>query len=195
MAPETYVFELTEGFVTLGKSMFPAIRFEQQDFLTWKGEVDVFDLVSLIDVLEHVVNPGPFLQRLATRCRLLLLKTPLETTGEWRGNRPIGASGVAHPDGHVNFFSPRSLESLLTANGFRLLRSRVVKTVIPPGGELALAPEFLPPTLTPLTSGVRHHLRVLKRAVLNMVPYRAIRPWFGGGDHMCLCVSTHDNMQ
>ena len=131
--------------------------------MTWKGEVDVFDLVSLIDVLEHVVNPGPFLQRLATRCRLLLLKTPLETTGELRGSRPIGDSGDAHPDGHVNFFSPRSLETLLSANGFRLLRTRVVKTIIPPGGELALSPEFLPSTIVPLTSGARHHLRVFKQ--------------------------------
>jgi hypothetical protein len=189
IAPETFVFELADGFTSLGKSLFPAIRFEQHDFLTWKGGVDVFDLVSLIDVLEHVIEPDRFLQQLAARCRVLILKTPLETTGEWRGNRRYGDAGADHPDGHVNFFSPQSLESLLTSNGFTVLRSHVVKTIIPPGGDLALDPEHVPRTGGPWTLGWRQHFRTLKRAVVNMVPYRVLRRFVGGGDHLCVCVS------
>jgi hypothetical protein len=189
--PESYVFELAEDFVSLGKQFFPSIHFVQQDVLTWQGDVDVFDLAALIDVLEHVVDPGPFLQKLSQRCRFLLLKTPLETTGEWRGGRPFGNSGAEHPDGHVNFFTPRSLESLLTANGFQLLRTHVIKTIVPPGGELSLTPEHLPPSSVPWTTGWRHHRRTFKRALLSMLPYRLLRRWYGGGDHLCVCLSTN----
>lgn len=186
--PRTAVFEISSGFVDIGKVLFPQIEFIKKEFTEETDDVEIFDLVTLFDVVEHVVSLEPFLQSVASRSRYVMLKTPMETTGDWRGNKPPTFKGQDHPDGHVNFFSPSVYESLLRANGLDIIKSHLINSIVPSGAEMALIPESPQP-------GFRYLLRSPKRfAALALRKFPGIswqlkRKILSGGDHLCLCRS------
>lgn len=195
--PTTVVFELAPEFISLGELLFPDIRFVQGGIESFNTASDApFDLVTMLDVVEHLTEPGAFLQTLATRARFVLLKTPLETTGEWRGSRPPALQGKDHSDGHVNFFTPASYERLLRGSGFRILEKRILWTIIPRGAELALSPEneHLRKRRLSAQEMVLHPQSAIRKAgrlVLQCVPlpFGLVRKLTGGGNHLCLAQS------
>lgn len=83
--PVTKVFEIAPDFIKLGKQLFPYIDFVQGDFKEWNHEPKVFDLITLFDTIEHIVDPHTFLRAVASHSKFALLLTPMETSGEWRG--------------------------------------------------------------------------------------------------------------
>lgn len=192
VVPTTFVFELAAGFTDIGSTLFPRIRFSTTDFTRWSGEPRCFDLVTLLDVIEHVMNPEKFLSEVAARSRYLLLKTPMETSGEWFGSVPPSQSGVSHPDGHVNFFAPSDYEALLARSGMEILTAMLLPTIVPPGADQILTPETKPASLRELTSrpalGVSALLTCLSRR--HIISWKLIRRIVGGGDHICLCRSS-----
>lgn len=186
-APSTTVFELGEEFVRLGSQMFPRVRFVRADFAEWV-EFEPFDLVTLFDVVEHVPDADRFLRRVAEASRYMILKTPLETGGDWRGGRAWFEPGASHPDGHVHFFTPANLERLLRTNGLDLLERQVLRTIVPAGLEEALLPESLGSLVARKARAVTLRERVAG-LLQRRLPFRLARKYFGGGEHLCLCRS------
>jgi hypothetical protein len=185
--PRTLLFEISPEFTKIGRQLFPQIEYVESEFGAWKGDIDRFDLITLFDIVEHVVDPEPFLRDISERCRYVMLMTPLETSGEYRGNRAPNESGDTHKDGHVNFFSTASYEELLSRSGLEILDSHVIRTLAPNGAELALSPEN-----TSLRRRPRFLLRpraLMKRAFFNFpgISWRWKRKLFGGGHHISLC--------
>lgn len=190
-APKTSVFELGSGFVKLGSEMFPAIEFIRGDFAEGDAGAGVFDLVTLFDVVEHVPEAGRLLRRVAEASRYAILKTPLETGGEWRGGKPFFEAGASHPDGHVHFFTPAALEHLLESNGLEILERRVVQTIVPAGSDGILLPEGTGSPVR-LGAGTRTATTFRERVagmILRYLPFGLTRGYFGGGEHLCLCRS------
>ena len=77
-----------------------------------------FDVVTAIEVIEHVADPVPFLSGLRDLLRpggLLFL-----TTGNAAPHRDdLARWNYVIPEIHVSFFEPRTLERALIAAGFR----------------------------------------------------------------------------
>ncbi|MFH1718659.1 MAG: methyltransferase domain-containing protein [Planctomycetota bacterium] len=97
--PNTSVFEISPEFVATGKLLFPYINFVDGRIECVDGDSKAFDLVTLFDVVEHISSPGVFLKALSRRTKFVLLKTPMETSGEWRGSRPPARQGNDHAGG------------------------------------------------------------------------------------------------
>ncbi|MEM9122049.1 MAG: class I SAM-dependent methyltransferase [Pseudomonadota bacterium] len=96
------------------------------DVLAEIGEVD---LVSMINVLEHVPHPSDFIDwanQLLQPGGLLLLTVPNDFNGFQRTLRATGATDAwwISPHHHLNYFSFETLENLVKAHGFEpLLRT------------------------------------------------------------------------
>lgn len=185
--PRIIVFELAPGFVQTGKMLFPRIEFVEADFREWSGDVAVFDLLTLFDLVEHLVDPEAFLQHVAAHSRYAMLKTPMETPGEWRRPKPPSQVGANHPDGHVNFFSPRTYEALLTRCHLEIIGGCLVPSIVPPGARMLLLPEEF--NAAAAGTAIGRAKEWFKRIALACVPFRWARKVVGGGDHLCLCRS------
>jgi hypothetical protein len=187
--PRTAVFEISPEFVRTGKILFPYIEFIEENFSDWKGDIPCFDVITLLDVIEHVVDPGSFLRDISAKSKYVLLKTPMETSGEWRGNKPPINQGENHVDGHINFFTPKSYERLLEASNLDIVESHMIRTIVPSNAMAILVPE------QPNTTGLKNAFRQPKRVFIDVlrnfpgVPWKLKRKIFGGGDHICLCKS------
>lgn len=90
-----------------------------------------FDLIYLIDLVEHLYDPDAALANVRSALRdkgVVLVQTPYElfhwekiAQALWEGKRP----GAIAPDAvpyHVTFFNPRTLALLLIKNGFKILK-------------------------------------------------------------------------
>lgn len=196
--PHTVVFEISPDFVTMGQMLFPHITFIEGQFSQSHGAPSPFDLVTMFDVLEHVVDPGALLEEVAARSRYTMLMTPMETSGEWRGNRPPASQGAAHHDGHINFFYPAAYETLLRSSGLDILESSVIRRVMPFNAWLALCPEDRKPlSLLDKLRRPKKLMRMLAepgrllRQLLECpcIPFPLARRLVGGGYHVCLCKS------
>jgi hypothetical protein len=181
--PECKVFELSSEFATVGRQLFPYIDFVLQDFREWNGTPKTFDLVTLFDLVEHLVDPEEFLSKLALHMRLALLKTPMETLGEWRGGKPLTDKiGDSHRDGHINFFTPKSFLELLKRSHLEIVgKWRLISSIVPSGAERIL----IPGTSTP--KGILGLLTLkTHRMAWRILPKVLIEKIRGGGDLVCL---------
>ncbi len=105
---------------------------------------DHFDLVSAVEVVEHLVNGDNLIRnsyRVLKRGGHLILSTPnlaswmnrlllpmgyqpvhMEPSLEFAVGSLLGVRRKERPFGHVKLFTPRALLELLTSNGFRVKR-------------------------------------------------------------------------
>jgi hypothetical protein len=190
--PQATIFEIASDFVKIGRQLFPDLHFVEGEFESWAGTPGSFDLVTLYDVLEHVIDPESLLRCVAARSRYVLLKTPMETTGPWRDARPLSEGGDAHPDGHIQFFSPKPYEALLERCGLDVLKSRLLPTVVPLGARLALVPERMAKPSSGPVAIMKHCFCDAVRAIHLGMPaflFKGVRKIIGGGTHLCLCRS------
>jgi 2-polyprenyl-6-hydroxyphenyl methylase/3-demethylubiquinone-9 3-methyltransferase len=90
-------------------------------------DIAPFDLVSCMEVIEHVEEPALFLSHLARMLRpdgLLILSTPNRTARSRLAMITIGEGLNLVPKGTHDwsrFFKPEELEELLTAQGLRVI--------------------------------------------------------------------------
>lgn len=175
--PETSVFEISEDFLKIGKQLFPTINFYSKSFESLESRPTIYDLVSLFDIVEHLPDPKPLLKAVAFKSKFVLLKTPLQTSGEWFGSKPQKIQGMNHPDGHVQFFSKETYEKLLLECGLEIIKSKTVNSIVPYEGRDVLIPErdYKYPKLIYL--------------LYSILPNYFIRKIRGGGDHLALCKS------
>lgn len=190
--PETKVFEISSDFITSGKQLFPYIGYIQDDFCLWNGTPKVFDLVTMFDVIEHIPNPISFLSVVANHSKFALIKTPLETGGDWFGGKPPVKQGNEHTDGHINFFTPRTHRELLEKSGFDIVSAQCVFSIVPSAAEDILNPE----DINPGDSSELVILKMIKRVgrILvdkKIIPYYFMRKIYGHGDHLCLVKSAN----
>ncbi len=191
--PKSKVFEISPDFARIGRLLFPQLEFVEEDFALWSGSPNRFDLVSMFDVIEHIPEPAVFLRSVASRTKYALLKTPMETSGEWRGSRPPPLQGAQHEDGHVNFFDPGPYMRMLEECGFEIIEWHLIADIVPRGiAKTILCPEEKIELLNsrPLTPA-----QMLRRVIgfplkLSPAVFKYTRRLMGGGDHLCLAKST-----
>jgi 2-polyprenyl-3-methyl-5-hydroxy-6-metoxy-1,4-benzoquinol methylase len=110
-----------------------------------------FNIIACLDVIEHIVMPGEFLQKiksLLSNNGLLILSTPNFSglVSKLLGNR----DPFLIPPEHLNFFTKRGLKELIKANGFEVTK---VKTFgfITDDGLTRTVTKYLPAGLHPLS--------------------------------------------
>jgi 2-polyprenyl-3-methyl-5-hydroxy-6-metoxy-1,4-benzoquinol methylase len=89
--------------------------------LSYEGEPENFDAVSLLDVLEHVQNPDAEVKKAASLLKkggVVVVNTP--DTGSLIA-RVLGTNWHQYiPPEHIAMFNSKNLKSLLVKNGFRV---------------------------------------------------------------------------
>lgn len=184
--PTTKVFEISPEFVSIGKQLFPYIEFIKTDFRLYDGVPEVFDLITLFDIIEHIQNPEEFLASVAQRTKFALIKTPMETGGDWFGAKPPLKQGEFHEDGHINFYTPKEYLELLDRSGLELLAGKFIKSIVPPlrTGRRILIPEC--------NTSKRSPFRALFNNAYQILPYFITRKLTGGGNHIGLVKSRQN---
>ncbi|OPX76905.1 MAG: bifunctional 3-demethylubiquinone-9 3-methyltransferase/ 2-octaprenyl-6-hydroxy phenol methylase [Methanosaeta sp. PtaB.Bin018] len=182
--PETKVFEISPDFINIGKQLFPYIDFVQNDFRSVKETQDIFDLVTMFDVIEHIPDPTSFLSTVARHARFALIITPMEAGGIWLWARRPVKQGAEHEDGHVNFFTPETYLELLKKSGLELIDGKCVHAIAPQNAEYVLHPE-----------APSHEKPLVKRIGITLLdyklfPYYIVRKIIGGGVYICLVRSN-----
>jgi hypothetical protein len=143
----------------------------------------------MFDVIEHIIDPQPFLTMVASRAKYALFNTPLETNGYLCGNKPLGAYGAQHPDGHVNFFTCRKYENLLSESGFEIIEKCLIPDLVPPGHAAvqALTPEIYSSLLVQPWKPRNLSYKMKRRIPISIWPL--VQFLFGRGNHLALCKS------
>jgi len=91
---------------------------------TWDGPAQAFDVITLLDVIEHVPEPDRFLAKALWHLRpggVVCIVTPDVTSV---AARLLGRRWWHYRPGHVQFFSPRSLNVLIERLGGRVIARR-----------------------------------------------------------------------
>jgi SAM-dependent methyltransferase len=91
-----------------------------------------FDIIFLIDVIEHIVAPVDFLTQFSAKTQWLVLHIPLdESSLSMTRNLPL--ENITNP-GHVSIFDAASALNMVTNSGFRLLDYRYTPIFKAPTG-------------------------------------------------------------
>lgn len=129
MGHEVTGVDISASGVAVAKRAFPEAGFRQGSVYEDFGEQ--FDIVVSSEVIEHLYEPRRFIDNIYRSLRpggAVVLTTPyhgyfknlaLSIFNGWDFHFSVGDEG-----GHIKFFSPRSLEALLTDAGFRDIEFR-----------------------------------------------------------------------
>ncbi|PZS25080.1 MAG: hypothetical protein DLM61_20635 [Pseudonocardiales bacterium] len=146
----------------------PGIDFVQGDFTISEERVD---LVTLFDVLEHVLRPVEFVRAVADRCLYLGLHIPLDDSMV-NGLANRFQSRLDYP-GHLIYLNPASALSLMAHCGLRVVNYEYTLGFQAPSGSLTRKQRVLKP---------------LRSAVARCSPWATSR-LFGGVSLMVLCAT------
>jgi hypothetical protein len=118
---EMFGFDIAENAMAAGRERFPEITFRTGDLNPADGP---FDIVSYLDVLEHLENPMAALRRAATCAEWLLVRQPLlESFSTFRHNAYLPQM---QGEGHIAFFSHRSFLALAMFCGWEPAFTKLV---------------------------------------------------------------------
>lgn len=117
---EAAAFEISEHACREAARRHPEIDVRQKAFVAADGP---FDVVMLIDVLEHLENPSQLLREVRGAGRWLVVRQPLlESISTFRRNDYPGQRAAF---GHIAWFNHRSFNDLLAASGWRAVETRL----------------------------------------------------------------------
>ncbi|GAB5541925.1 MAG: class I SAM-dependent methyltransferase [Sandaracinaceae bacterium] len=121
--------ELNPVALEVARREVPSMRFEQADIVRREPEVGWADVALCLEVLEHLDDPAPAVQRIAEWTGgVAIVSVPWEPF--FRGGNFLRGKYLArwgnHPE-HIQQFGPRSFQALLEAS-FRVVR---VETCFP----------------------------------------------------------------
>lgn len=119
-------YELSTTFCEAGRRLFPEVEFINTEF---DAQGNVYDLIVLSDIVEHLENESAFLAAVSRRCQFVVLKMPIETcvmesnfVYKMRGRvKPDYLNyGPNHFNGHLRGYTLGQTRSLI-AESFTLL--------------------------------------------------------------------------
>ena len=84
-----------------------------------------FDLAILSHVVEHLENPRQLLKEAARVAKHVFVEVPCED------NRGAGKDWRWNPEGHINYYTPRSIRFLVQSCGLRVHQQRIVDWALP----------------------------------------------------------------
>jgi 2-polyprenyl-3-methyl-5-hydroxy-6-metoxy-1,4-benzoquinol methylase len=92
---------------------------------------DTFDVVILSHVLEHLENPSDFLRvvKKSLKFSYAVIEVPLEDLIASR-IKSVLRDKAANKAGHVQFFTSRTFENLLSSNGFKIVDRRTYVPIL-----------------------------------------------------------------
>ena len=120
--------DYSQSGVDLATVNFPELTFFQADLIAGPPKIiplGDYDGIISIEVIEHLFDPEKFLANLWSAIRpggFLILTTPchgyvknltLSLANQWDGHFMVNSVG-----GHIKFFSPKTLKSMLEETGF-----------------------------------------------------------------------------
>ncbi len=103
----------------------PGLSAEIFDGAQIPAPADAFDLAILSHVVEHLENPRQLLKEAARVAKNLFVEVPCED------NRGAGSNWHWNPEGHINYYTPRSIRFLVQSCGLRVHRQRVTDWALP----------------------------------------------------------------
>ncbi len=128
---ELHGYDIAENAMAVGRERFPDISFHVGDLDPADGP---FNIVSFLDVLEHLENPNAAMRKAATCAEWMLVRQPLlESYSTFRHNAYLNQ---IHGEGHIAFFSYRSFLAQAEFCGWEPVHTRLL-----PPWELAGVPE------------------------------------------------------
>lgn len=133
-----------------------------------------FDLALAIDVIEHVENPGDWLQKLTARASLLVLHVPLDLSVR-SFLFPSLLERERKAVGHIHFFTARTLKKFLWENHCQILSAHYTNKYVE-----------RPPQLTRFKSRIGMCIRKLAHVFPHAWPAFVI-----GGYSLMLVVKTN----
>lgn len=107
-----------------------SVTFVKGDFC--QSDNGIFDVVFLLDVVEHIPDPIYFLKKVATKTRLMVLFIPLDNSF-WIGLRDLFHNKLKHP-GHLIFLDIPGALNLLSFAGIRAITYKTSPVFKAPSG-------------------------------------------------------------
>lgn len=126
---EVWGSDYSESGVELAQSNFPDLTFFQADLIAGPPKIvpmGGYDGIISLEVIEHLFDPEKFLENLWTAIKpggFLILTTPyhgyvknlmLSLVNQWDGHFMVSSVG-----GHIKFFSPKTLKTMLEQQNFQ----------------------------------------------------------------------------
>jgi SAM-dependent methyltransferase len=124
IARELTALDYSEAAVEYLRQRSQGIRCIAGDVMTTRAlDGDEFDVVVASHVLEHLEDPRSLLRALPASIsfRYLILEVPLDDLLASRIKNRV-RDRRTNAAGHVQFFTPRSFDELVTGSGFEILR-------------------------------------------------------------------------
>jgi SAM-dependent methyltransferase len=162
-------YDISPQAIALAKTReAPNLAFHQADFLEQSSEV--FDVVLLLDVLEHVPDYLGFLGRLRAHGRYFIFHIPLDLNAQSVVARSRYMLEMRREFGHLHYFTSETARATLVDTGYTLLDSFYTWDH---------ETEVLGP-LEALRHPVRGGMRLFDRALFGLKPELAasLRPHF-----------------
>jgi hypothetical protein len=172
IACEAVGYDISAWAIAEASRRHPNLRFINRDFL---AGTEIYDLGLIVDVLEHMENPRPFLASAASRFRHMLLHIPLDEN--WFGRAYYRGAYIEYlkeDRGHLHYFTKKSALTLLRDSSLKIKRYKYtfwgVELQESGGGRIASL------------------LRVFRGIGFRVCPGWAVRV-LGGASLACLCAT------
>jgi SAM-dependent methyltransferase len=110
-------YEISAEAIAIGKANFPEVRFYQEEF---SAEGSRYDIVLLIDVLEHVPDPATLIRVVAGRANTLILHIPQQDS--WNARIRNKFPEFEATLGHIHYWDARSALELLHSCDLHVVR-------------------------------------------------------------------------
>lgn len=120
---ESYGIDLSEEAIEFGKQNFPNCHFDVAAIEDAAQTFDPFDLIYTSEVIEHVLDPDSFAQKLSELMKpgaILYLTTP--DAGHFRRPKNIQEWHEFKPPEHCLYFTKKALSILLARHGIKLTK-------------------------------------------------------------------------
>ena len=109
---------------------YPNILFIRADSKKLPFKDKEFQLVSMIDLIEHVENPELTIKEANRIAEYALIKVPMEDNMFINLYKFFVKTDWKKMEGHINMFNYTSINKLMEENGFKLIKYEIPKSVM-----------------------------------------------------------------